>query len=236
MNDIASDALPRMTVDIWSDVMCPWCAIGHTQFAKAVAMLEGEVVVDVRWMPFELNPDMPAEGRRQDEHLAQALGRPPEQIAEMRQQVIGAAQAAGFPMRETGDDGAPAMVWNTFAAHRLLRWALTQVGAEAQTRLKHALLHAHFADHRAIGDEAVLLDIAEETGLDRAAAAAALADQALADETRSEERRGIASGINSVPSFVIGERFLLPGSREPEAFVEALRKIAWMDEEQAARM
>ncbi|MFC4256066.1 DsbA family oxidoreductase [Croceibacterium xixiisoli] len=231
----ANDTIPCMTVDIWSDVMCPWCAIGYTQFAQAVVALEGELAVDIRWMPFELNPDMPTEGRRQDDHLAAALGRPADQIAQMRQQVIDAAQAVGFPMRETGDDGAPSMVWNTFAAHRLLRWALNTSGPEAQTRLKLALLHAHFADHRAVGQEAVLIDIAAEAGFDRAAATAALADEALAAETRAEEQRGIQSGINSVPSFVIGGRFLLPGSREPEAFVKALRKIAWMDEEQAER-
>ena len=79
--------MPKVAVDIWSDVMCPWCAVGYTQFAKAVEALSGELDVEVRWMPFELNPDLPPEGKDQAKHLAEVYGRTPEDVAAMRAQM-----------------------------------------------------------------------------------------------------------------------------------------------------
>jgi predicted DsbA family dithiol-disulfide isomerase len=85
---------PTVAVDIWSDVMCPWCAVGYTQFAKSVKQLEGELDVVVRWMPFELNPDRPREGKLQDRHLAEVYGRSPDEIAAMRAQMQATAARA----------------------------------------------------------------------------------------------------------------------------------------------
>ncbi|WP_305095551.1 DsbA family oxidoreductase [Croceibacterium aestuarii] len=221
---------PKVMVDIWSDVMCPWCAIGYAQFAKAVKALDGEIEVEARWMPFELNPDMPPEGRSQAEHVGKVYQRTPEQIREMQQGMEKRAAEVGFPMRFTDDDGEPAMMWNTFEAHKLLRWALTSAGPEAQTRLKVALLEAHFQQHRPVGERETLLDIAEQQGFDRAAAAAALDDEALAIATRLEEKRGLESGINSVPSFVFAGRYLVPGAQEPEVFAATIRKVAELAE------
>ena len=216
-----------VSVEIWSDVMCPWCAVGYTQFAKAVRQVQGELDVEVRWMPFELNPDLPPEGKPQDRHLAEVYGRSPEEIAEMRAQMQATAARAGFPMDYTGEGEAPpAMMWNTFEAHKLLRWALVDSGPEAQTRLKIALLKAHFQLRRNVADRDVLLDIAEAQGLDRAKAAAALADEALAIAVRAEEQRGRQAGINSVPSFVVNGRYVIQGAREPEDYAQMLRKVA----------
>ena len=217
---------PKVSVDIWSDVMCPWCAIGYTQFAKAVEALEGEIEVETRWMPFELNPDLPSEGVTQAAHLARVYGRSPEELAEMRNAMLVRAEAVGFPMTDKGPGGEPAMMWNTFEAHKLLRWALVDGGPKAQTRLKSALLEAYFRDHRRVGAPDVLLDIAAELGFDRAKAAEALADEALAIATRLEEKRGREMGINSVPSFVFAGRYLVPGAQEPEVFVATIRKVA----------
>lgn len=221
---------PKVSVDIWSDVMCPWCAIGYTQFAKAVAQLEDEIEVEARWMPFELNPDLPAEGVTQEAHLARVYGRSPEELGDMRRTMLARAEAVGCPMTEAGPDGAAAMMWNTFEAHKLLRWALAEKGPEAQTRLKVALLEAHFRDHRRIGEREVLLDIAAEQGFDRARAAEALDEKALAVATRMEERRGVEAGINSVPSFVFAGRYLVPGAQEPEVFAATIRKVAELAE------
>ena len=217
---------PKVSVDIWSDVMCPWCAIGYTQFAWAVAQLGGEIEVEARWMPFELNPDLPPEGVSQVEHLGKVYGRSPEELAEMRRAMLARAEAVGFPMTEAGPGGAPAMMWNTFEAHKLLRWALADQGPEAQTRLKVALLEAHFRDHRRVGEREVLLDLAAEQGFGRAKAAEAFDDEALAIATRMEEKRGREMGINSVPSFVFAGRYLVPGAQEPEVFVATIRKVA----------
>jgi predicted DsbA family dithiol-disulfide isomerase len=221
---------PKVSVDIWSDVMCPWCAIGYAQFTVAVAQLDGEIEVEARWMPFELNPDLPPGGVSQADHLARAYGRTEEELAEMRKAMLARAEAVGFPMSDSGPDGAPAMMWNTFEAHKLLRWALASQGPEAQTRLKRALLEGHFRDHRRIGEHEVLLDIAAEHGFERASAAEALDEEALAIATRLEEKRGLEAGINSVPSFVFAGRYLVPGAQEPEVFAATIRKVAELAE------
>jgi len=219
--------MPKVSVDIWSDVMCPWCAVGYTQFAKAVEQLKGELEVDVRFMPFELNPDLPAEGKDQAKHVAEVYGRSEQDVAAMRAQMQQVAERAGFPMAWTGDGPEPrAMTWNTFAAHRLLRWALAEQGPEAQARLKVALLKAHFQQRRNVADREVLLDVAAGEGFDRAKADAALDDDALAIATRMEEERGRQAGINSVPSFVVDGRYLIQGAREPEDYANMLRQVA----------
>jgi len=222
---------PVVDVQIWSDVMCPWCAVGYAQYAKALAQLGDDVAVETRFMPFELNPDLPPEGKDQQKHLAEVYQRSPEETAAMRQQLMDAAERAGFPMQWTGDGEEPAaMMWNTFAAHELLRWALATQGPEAQARLKQALFRAHFQRRRNVSDREVLLDIAAAEGFDRAAAAAALDDEALAVATRMEERRGLEMGIHSVPSFVVNGRYLIPGAQEPEVYAATLRKVAEMAE------
>jgi len=218
---------PNIAVEIWSDVMCPWCAVGYTQFAKAVERLTGGLDVEIRWMPFELNPDLPPEGKDQAQHLAEVYGRTPEDVAAMRTQMQATAERAGFSMAYAGEgEEPPATMRNTFAAHKLLRWALAEQGPEAQTGLKLALLKAHFQQRRNVSDPAVLLDIAEAEGFDRASAAAALDDEALATATRIEEERGRRSGINSVPSFVIEGKYLIQGAREPEDYAGMLRQVA----------
>jgi len=207
--------------------MCPWCAVGYTQFARAVEDLKGELEVEVRWMPFELNPDLPPEGKRQDEHLAQVYGRSADEVAAMRAQMQATAARAGFPMDYTGKgEEPPAMMWNTFEAHKLLRWALAERGSEAQTRLKVALLKAHFQQRRNVGDREVLLDLAADEGFDRGKAADALGDEALEIATRLEEERGRLAGINSVPSFVVNGKYLIQGAREPGDYARMLRQVA----------
>jgi predicted DsbA family dithiol-disulfide isomerase len=229
--------MPKPTVDvqIWSDVMCPWCAIGFAQYSKALQELGGEVEVTTRWMPFELNPDLPPEGKDQQKHLAEVYRRSAEETAAMRQRLMDAADRAGFPMRWTDPNGSgaeepAAWMWNTFEAHKLLRWALAVHGPEAQGRLSEALFRAHFQQRRPIGEREVLLAIAEEQGFDRAEAAAALDEEALAVATRLEERRGLQMGINSVPSFIVNGRYLIPGAQGPEVYAATLRKVAEMAE------
>lgn len=218
---------PKLAVDIWSDLMCPWCAVGYTQFAKSVSILEDELDIEVRFMPFELNPDLPAEGKLQDRHLAEVYGRSPEDVAAMRAQMQATAARAGFPMIWAGEgEEPPAMMWNTFEAHKLLRWALAEYGPDAQAGLKVALLKAHFQQRRNVSDREVLLDVAEAQGLDRGRAAEALADEALAVATRLEEERGRRAGINSVPSFVVNGKHLIQGANEPEAYANMLRQVA----------
>jgi predicted DsbA family dithiol-disulfide isomerase len=220
--------MKTVSVEVWSDVMCPWCAVGWTQFAKAVEQVKDEgIAVEARFMPFELNPDAPAEGKDQARHLAEVYGRSAGEVAAMRAQMQATAARAGFPMDYAGDGPEPpAMMWNTFEAHKLLRWALASAGPEAQARLKLALLKAHFQQRRNVSDREVLLDIAAAEGFDRGEAAQALGEEALAIATRLEEQRGREMGINSAPSFVIDGKYLVQGAREPQDFVQMLRQVA----------
>lgn len=220
----------ELEVDVWSDVMCPWCAVGWTQFSKAVASLKGEVDVTARFMPFELNPDMGPEGEEQAALLARNYGRSREEVAQMSRTVEEAADKAGFPMTWKGEgDAPPKWVWNTHQAHMLLRWALTVAEPEAQNRLKLALFKAHFQQRLNVSDREVLLSIAETEGFDRAAAAAALADPALSEAIIREEQFAAQNGIRSVPTFVVNGKYILQGSSEPENFRQALIKLASME-------
>ena len=216
----------RVTIDIWSDVMCPWCVIGYKALEQALATLEGEIEAEVRWLPFELNPDMPPEGEDSQSHIARKYGRTPEQAAEARAMMAERAKAAGFPFDYAGEgEPPPSMMWNTFAAHKLLRWTLAEHGPEAQTRLKLALFSAHFQHRRRIGTRGALLDIAEEQGFDRDRVAAALDSDALGHEVRAEERRAWDLNITGVPAMAIDGKFLVPGAQEPETYATALRRV-----------
>ena len=218
----------KLTIDIWSDVMCPWCLVGWGNLKQALGQLEGELDADIRWHAFELNPDMPEEGEERTAHIARKYGRTIDQSKQVQGQMRQAAEQAGVSLDYEGEaDPAPdAMMWNTFAAHRLLTWVIEEHGAEKQTELKLALFEAHFNQRRRIGEREVLLDVAEEVGLDRAAAAAALDDEELARKTRVEERAAMEMNITGVPAMIVEGRFMIPGAQPPEAYVNALRRVA----------
>lgn len=213
----------RITVDIFSDVMCPWCVIGYKQLEQALASLAGEIEAEVRWRPFELNPDMPSEGEDMAAHVMRKYGRAPD--AASTGQMVAIAERAGYDMRYLGEEPEPERrLWNTFLAHKLLRWALVSAGPEAQTRLKLALFDAHFQQRRNVSDRAVLLDVAAGAGLDRAGAQSALDDETLAHEVHEEELAARAAEINAVPAMIVGGRYLVPGAQEPETYANMLRK------------
>lgn len=217
----------RLTIDIWSDVMCPWCLVGYGKLQKGLALLDGEIEADIRWHAFELNPDMPAEGEERSAHIARKYGRTLEQARGVQDQMRTAAQDAGVSLDYSGDgDPPPAMMWNTFDAHKLLVWALESTGPEAQNRLKLALFDAHFGQRRNLGDHDVLVDIAVGAGLDREAAAAALASNELAAHVRAEEQAAYDMNITGVPAMLIEGKYLVPGAQEPEVYANALRRVA----------
>ena len=217
----------KLTIDIWSDVMCPWCLVGWGNLSQALDQLDGELDADIRWHAFELNPDMPAEGEERTAHIARKYGRTIEQSKQVQGQMREAAEAAGVSLDYLGSDPAPdAMMWNTFEAHRLLTWTLEEHGAKKQTELKLALFKAHFNERRRIGEREVLLDIAGEVGLDREAAAAALESEEVARKTRVEERAAMEMNITGVPAMIVEGRFMIPGAQPPEAYVNALRRVA----------
>lgn len=224
---VARQVTQQLTIDIYSDVMCPWCLIGYGQLTKALAELEGEIAAEIRWRPFELNPDMPPQGEEQEAHLQRKYRRPAEEGARLRGQMKAIAEGAGVSLSWEGEGDAPAaMMWNTRDCHKLLAFALEQAGPQAQTALKLALFGAHFNHRRNLGDRAVLLDIAAENGLHREAAKAALDDPGLEARVLAEEAQAWDMNISGVPAMIVNSKFLIPGAQAPEVYVNALRRVA----------
>ncbi|MCR5863945.1 MAG: DsbA family oxidoreductase [Aquincola tertiaricarbonis] len=211
-----------MKIDFVSDVSCPWCAIGLTALETALAELEGEIAVELHFQPFELNPDMVAEGEDIDEHLSRKYGTTPAQNAANRETIRSRGEQVGF----TFTMGARTRIYNTFDAHRLLHWAGLQPDASLQHALKRALLQAYFTDGRNPSDPAVLIEAAAVAGLDPEAAREVLASGEYADEVREAEHYWQAQGIRAVPSVVVNHRHLLQGGQPPEVYLQALRQIA----------
>ena len=216
----------RLTIDIYSDVMCPWCIIGFAQLQKGLAELKGEIEAEIRWLPFELNPDMPPEGEESVAHIARKYGRTPEQAKAGRDQMLGMGERAGYSFAYTGEGEPPAsMLRNTFAAHKLLKWALIEAGAEVQNRLKLALFDAHFQQRRDVSDVDVLVEIATEQWLDAADARAALDDETLGHLVKQEEAQAYDMNIAGVPAMIVQGKYMIPGAQEPEVYVNALRRV-----------
>ena len=218
---------PRtLTIDIYSDVMCPWCLIGYGQLTKALETLGGEIAAEVRWRPFELNPDMPPTGEEQEAHLQRKYGRSAEEGAAVRGRMREIADSAGVSLAYEGEDPRPAMMWNTRDCHKLLGLALEQMGPQVQTQLKLALFTAHFNHRRDLSDREVLLDIAASVGLHREAARTALDDPALEARVVAEEQQAWDLNISGVPAMIVEGKFLIPGAQAPEVYVNALRRVA----------
>jgi predicted DsbA family dithiol-disulfide isomerase len=215
-----------LQIDFVSDVACPWCAVGLASFERALEKLEGEVDVDLRFQPFELNPQMGPEGQDVTEHLTQKYGSSPEQQAQARAGIAARGAAVGFQFRKEGRG----RVWNTFDAHRLLLWA-GELGAQQQRDLKMALLEAYHGEGRNPSDHEVLADVAASVGLDRKEAEAVLAGDRYAADVRDREQHFQSLGIHAVPSVIINNRHLIQGGQPPEAFEQALRQLAGAAEE-----
>ena len=219
---------PRtLRIDIWSDVMCPWCLVGWGALQKGLEQLDGEIEADVRWHAFELNPDMPSEGEESAAHIMRKYGSTPEQSKAVQGRMREAAAGAGVSLDYAGPEPEPQRwMWNTFDAHKLLTWAGETAGPQTQTALKLALFRAHFNERRKIADHAVLLDVAESVGLDRDAATAALASEEYARKVRAEEQAAWDLNITGVPAMIVENKFMIPGAQPPEAYADALRRVA----------
>jgi predicted DsbA family dithiol-disulfide isomerase len=210
-----------LKIDFVSDVSCPWCAVGLGALEAALARVAPDVRAELHFQPFELNPQMAAEGQDIGEHLHGKYGSTPEQQAQMSETIRQRGEAVGF----TFTPGARRRVYNTFDAHRLLHWAELE-GLERQHALKKALLKAYFTDGLDPSDPETLVRLADDAGLDAARAREILAGDAYADAVRERERLYTDAGIHSVPAIVLNDRHLISGGQPVEVFERALRQIA----------
>jgi predicted DsbA family dithiol-disulfide isomerase len=208
-----------MQIDIWSDVVCPWCYIGKRRFETALASFDEAARVTVQWRAFELDPHAPAvrdgdpAGR-----LATKYGTSIEQAARAQDRLSRLAEAEGLHYRL-----ATARSGNTFDAHRLIKMA---AGAGLQDAMEERLLSAYLCEEKAIGDRATLVDLAAEVGIDAALASEILAGDAYADAVRNDEEEATRREITGVPFFLIDGRFGVPGAQESDTLLAVLRR-AW---------
>lgn len=220
----------KVVIDIWSDVMCPWCVIGLNQLDKALATLRDEVTATVRFHPFELNPDMAEEGEEQAAHIQRKYGRTAEQTAGVRETMKQAAANAGYSFEYTGPDAGngdppPQMMWNTRLAHRLLTWTLHDHGPALQMPLKRALFDAHFQQRRNISDPEVLANISEKVGLNRIAALSAMIDPQIDAMVTAGQRQAWEMNVSGVPAMVINGKLMIPGAQDPDTYANLIRKV-----------
>jgi predicted DsbA family dithiol-disulfide isomerase len=212
---------PALQIDFVSDVSCPWCAIGLQSLQQALAKLPADWRVELEFQPFELNQDMEAEGEDVIEHLQRKYGASPEQLAQTQAAIAERGAQLGF----TFAMDQRRRIYNTFDAHRLLHWAHEVGGQAAQTALKQALFKAYFSQGRNPSDWQTLESLAEDVGLDRAAAQQVLQSGAYADEVRAQQAHYRQLGIQSVPAVIVNGRHLIQGGQPPEVFERALREI-----------
>ena len=206
-----------MRVEVWSDIVCPWCYVGKRRFDRGLAMAEVNAEVEVIHRAFQLNPAMPAgEVRDHHDNLMTKYGLSDSQATAMQQQMERTAAAEGLEFHLVGG-----VTGNTFDAHRLVHLGRAR-GLEGA--VLEQLYRAHFTEQRSIFDHASLIALAVEAGLDDADARAALADGAFAEGVNAELREARGLGISGVPYFVIDRRYAVSGAQTPELFAEALNR------------
>jgi predicted DsbA family dithiol-disulfide isomerase len=208
-----------MRVDIWSDLVCPWCYVGKRRFERALATFPHRSEVEVVHRSFQLDPNVPAhQTRDRRASLAEKYGMTEAQAraSEQRMERLAAEEGLEFHL-----DGG--LVGNTFDAHRLVHLARER---GLQDPLIERLFRAHFTERRSLFDHQSLVDLAAEAGLDRDETWRVLADGIHAGAVRADEARAHALGASGVPFFVFADRYGVSGAQRSEVFSEVLAR-AW---------
>jgi predicted DsbA family dithiol-disulfide isomerase len=204
-------------LDIISDPVCPWCYIGKANLDRALEANPNHAF-EIEWHPFQLNPDMPAEGRDRREYLETKFGGKARAV-EVYARVEEAARDAGLQI----DFGAIPRIPNTLNAHRLIHWA----GLEGrQTAIVSALFRAYWTQGRDIGDMATLVAIAGECGLDMAMTERLLGTDADAEDIRARDHHARQRGVSGVPCFIIANQYVVSGAQPPQVWAQVIEELA----------
>lgn len=203
-----------LKIDVFTDVVCPWCLVGSARLDQAVARLGDDVDVVIENHPFYLDPTVPPEGVDVGEMLRTKYGRDPK---EMWERVESEAKKAGVVL----DLSQQPRMFNTAKAHTITR--LSKPNGN-QHELANAIADAYFLEHRQINDDNVLADIAAQFGWDRGDALDAMNDPDLLQATEQLAKDAAQQGIRGVPFFVFGEKYALSGAQPDEVFDQALQK------------
>jgi predicted DsbA family dithiol-disulfide isomerase len=206
-----------LTVDVVSDIVCPWCFIGKRKLEHALTELRATdpaLDVVVRWHPFELNPDLPAEGIARARYVERKFGGA-ERADQVYRRVRDAGEAVGLALRFDRIEQQP----NTFDGHRLIAWAQEQGDA---TPLVERLFQAFFLEGRRIGERGELARLAADCGWPEHDALAMLESDALQQAVRNESREALDVGIQGVPFFIFNGRIAVSGAQDPAGLLEAI--------------
>ncbi|UJW73709.1 DsbA family oxidoreductase [Rhizobium sp. SL42] len=212
--------MDRITIDLVSDVVCPWCFLGKARLELAIAEVQDEVSIDINWRPYQLNPDYPPEGVDHQVELAKKLGG-----KERMDQAHAQLQALGAEVGIAFNFEAIKIGPNTLDAHRLIHWA-SQESREVQGRVVDGLFRANFEQGRNIGDAKVLVDIAEEAGMMRSVVETLLAGEADVQHVLSEVDAAKQMGVNGVPFFIFDQQYAVSGAQPAAELANAMREIA----------
>ncbi len=206
-------------MEIWSDVVCPWCYIGKRRFEAALARFEHADEVEVRWRSYELDPQAPQRrSGTMGEHIAAKYGMRVDQANERLEQMNRLAAAEGLVYDLAHTQGG-----NTFDAHRLAHLGWTK-DADTGVAIEEALFRTYFTELKPIGDHDVLTEAGVGVGLSRQEVAEVLASGRFADDVRHDEREAAALGCTGVPFFVIDRGLAVPGAQDPDVFLATLRR------------
>ena len=207
-----SEADETLTIDVVSDVVCPWCYLGEKRLEAALSEEQQPVVV--RWRPYQLDPTIPAGGLDRAEYMAKKFGRD-GRLQSVHDNLTRLGAEVGLPFAFDAIKRAP----NTLDAHRLIRWALS---AGVQGKVVDRLFQAYFTEGRDIGDHAVLVDIGRDCGLEAETVEKLLADGADIDLVREEIAQAQAIGVTGVPFFIFAGRLGVPGAQDPSMLRRAI--------------
>lgn len=212
-----------MRIEIFSDVICPWCFIGKRRFETAISRLRDrgvDVQVDYTFRPFQLDPTAPNDSPTpaKDAYAKKFGG--PERATEILDHVTSVAAQDNITFNMD-----IAVRANTFLAHRLLSYALLKHGAAVQILLKERIMDAYFTYGKNIGDIDVLADCAESAGINRAEAHTFLNSDELVDEVRSEIAEAAEYGVTAVPTFIINGQWSVPGAQDVEMFERIIERM-----------
>ena len=201
-----------LTIDIVSDVVCPWCYLGEKRLEQALAEEAGPIVV--RWRPYQLDPTIPEGGLDRAEYMEKKFGKS-GRLQSVHDNLTRLGAEVGLPFAFDKITRSP----NTLDAHRLIRWATS---AGVQSRVVDRLFEAYFVEGRDIGDRVVLTEIAAECGLDADLVERLLAEGADSEVVRQEVEQAQAMGVSGVPFFIFAGRLGVPGAQEPSALRQAM--------------
>lgn len=211
-----------LTVDIVSDVVCPWCYIGKRHVEKALAdwqKANPDGSVSIRWHPFQLNPDLPVEGTDRKGYLEAKFGGP-DRAKEIYARVRAAGRNAGLDLNFDGILKQP----NTLAAHALIAYAQSVDDGRHGDAVAERLFRAYFVNGEFIGDTDLLVAIAAECGLDPDATRAVISDTSTLDQIAAQDATVRQQGITGVPFFVFNQKVALSGAQPPEVMLDAMNK------------